>query len=78
MIVPGLVGYSCNKVVVAETYFKYQFCLKRCTLILFTLNKPAPEQVYISGPVAMTASFGWASKNQIIQDQAKLSTIKSS
>ncbi len=45
MIVPGPVEYSCNKVVVAGADFKYQFCLKRCSLILFTWNKPAPEQV---------------------------------
>ncbi len=45
MIVPGPAGYSYNKVAVAVTDFKYQFCLKRCDLILFTWNKPAPEQV---------------------------------
>ncbi len=36
MIVPGPAGYSYNKVAVAVTDFKYQFCLKRCNLILFT------------------------------------------
>ncbi len=35
--------HSYNKVAVAVTYFKYQFCLKRYDLILFTGNKPAPE-----------------------------------
>ncbi len=45
MIVPGPVGYSYNKVAVAVTDIKYQFCLKRSNLILFTWNKPAPEQV---------------------------------
>ncbi len=45
MIVPGSVGYSCNKVAVTGIDFKYQFWLKGCNLILFTLNKPAPEQV---------------------------------
>ncbi len=58
IIVPGSVGYSYNKVAVAVKYFKYQFCLIRCDLILFTLNKPAPEQVYVYGPVAMTATPG--------------------
>ncbi len=29
MIVPGPAGYSYNKVAVAVTDFKYQFCLKR-------------------------------------------------
>ncbi len=38
MIVPGSVGYSCNKVAVAGTDFKYQFCLKGCDLILFNLT----------------------------------------
>ncbi len=28
IIVPGSVGYSSNKVAVAGTDFKYQFCLK--------------------------------------------------
>ncbi len=45
IIVPGSVGYTCNKVAVAGTYFKYQVCLKGCDLILLTWNKPAPEQV---------------------------------
>ncbi len=46
--VPGTVGYSSNKVAVAGTDFKYQFHLKSnpvYNLILFTWNKPAPEQV---------------------------------
>ncbi len=38
MIVPGSVGYSCNKVAVAGTDFKSQFCLKGCDLILFNLT----------------------------------------
>ncbi len=38
MIVSGSVGYSCNKVAVAGTDFKYQFCLKGCDLILFNLT----------------------------------------
>ncbi len=44
-IVPGSVGYSCNKVVVAGTDIKYQFCFKGCDLILFKWNKTAPSQV---------------------------------
>ncbi len=34
MIVPGPAGYSCNKVAEAGADIKYQFCLKRCNLIL--------------------------------------------
>ncbi len=45
IIVPGLVGYYCNKVAVAGADFNYQFCLKGCDLILFAWNKSAPEQV---------------------------------
>ncbi len=33
VIVPGPAGYSYNKVAVAGTYFKYQFCLKRCDFL---------------------------------------------
>ncbi len=43
MIVPGPAGYSCNKVAVAVTDVKYQFCLKRCDLILFRWNKLLPN-----------------------------------
>ncbi len=51
MIVPGSVGYSCNKVAVAGTDVKYQFCLKGCDLILFSLNKLLPSRFKLTDPL---------------------------